>query len=190
MHIKDYEKIEFPISAQFHVLLHFNSVDDKYRELLLKNGITNEQIEQKLAEDRSKFDEDFATNPVKLWQKLGELIDENNYYSINKADKKVIIFNVRDEIVGLDNLYLLPISADSVSLEDSNHEVKIIKIHGTPVETNQVNCVLRPVKDSYELVTMFPGVYAPPFPNSKNQNTEDYSESTLFWKTHAIIINH
>ena len=98
-----------------------------------------------------------------------------------------MIISYDHQNVGEDNLYQLP---EPVAYEDSNRNKSanhIIKIHGTPVETNQINCILRKVEEQFEVITIFPGVYAPPFPDVKYQNHKEYSESKAFWTTHAII---
>ncbi|PLX24540.1 MAG: hypothetical protein C0599_01915, partial [Salinivirgaceae bacterium] len=155
----DYNNIKFHLTSQFHVLLHFSGIDQRYQDMLLENGFTHEQIEQQLKEDRSKFDSNFAYSPDELWQKLAQQIEKNNYQLISNQNKKVLKFSFGDESVGEDNLYRLP---EPVMYENSI-DTRIIKINGTPIETNQINCILRPEGDQYKVLTIFPGVYAPPF---------------------------
>jgi hypothetical protein len=183
----EYKHIKFTLAAQFHVLLHFSGIDQQYREMLLKNGFTHEQIEQQLQEDRSKFDIRFASNPEILWEKIAKQIKLHNYQTNSNANKLVLIISYADQSVGEDNLYQLPEPFEHSELNQNTTDNHIIKIYGTPVETNQINCILRQADEQFEVITIFPGVYAPPFPDFKNQNQKEYAESKAFWSTHAII---
>lgn len=183
----DFEHINFSIDAQFHVLLHFNAIDENYHQKMVKNGFSNEQIHQQLKEDRSKFDRDFAANPEVLWQKLAQQIELGNYQIIGNPNKKVLIFLFENQYVGEDNLYQLPEPVAHDEVYGNTVHNPIIKIHGTPIETKQVNCILSQVDEQIEVLTIFPGVYAPPFPNIEKQTEKEYSESYAFWTTHAII---
>jgi hypothetical protein len=41
-------------------------------------------------------------------------------------------------------------------------------------------------KESY-IATIFPGTYAPPFPDREDQSEEEFNENKRFWDSHAII---
>ena len=73
---------------------------------------------------------------------------------------------------------------NTIVLEKRNHyEVKVIRKNKRNA-TKQLNVVFR--KNSNEIITMFPGIYAPPLP-SEVMNIEELLRATEFWENYVFI---
>ena len=184
--------LDFGWEAQFHILKHFVTIDETYRNLLLMNGFSQDYIDQQLKTVGSVFDKSFSNNPQEL---LRTLINNKQFItSINETEfTKEIQFDVEsiyDDGVGFDNL----ISLAELTSNQKNTVYKrkigdelFFHISTHFKRTNIVNMIVAKLEKGYSIITIFPGTYAPPFPNEKKQNKIEYKISIDFWNKHAFI---
>ena len=64
------QSINFTPQSQFHMLRHFDSVDDATIQLLLNKGYTQNQIQQEFSLPGSKFFSHFANDIKELLEKI------------------------------------------------------------------------------------------------------------------------
>jgi hypothetical protein len=187
--------LQFPFSAQFHILRHFGQVDKKYRmELKTNTSFTDEDINKQLAISGSKFYPEFAINPIQLWEKIQKhqdfFIIDNKIWKNGKAEI-ILFFKQEDYPKGIANDSLLRIDEllaeqkEQLQKEERNgFLVNYIKL-AKPKPSWQVNVILREdVKP--QLITIFPGMFAPPFPDLKHQNKIEWIESNRFWEQYVF----
>jgi hypothetical protein len=53
-------------------------------------------------------------------------------------------------------------------------------------ETNQFCVIVEGSHSPFEIITLFPGEYAPPFPHA-NQSEKAHAESTKFWEKYVLV---
>ena len=185
----------YSVKTQFHILRHFNRIDADYRrELVEQTDFTDSDIRSQLAIVGSKFNPGFAKNPVQLWEKI-QSHEQFFYPDIGDWKEKrfpVIVSYSLDDYpggVGEDTLIrlgnLLPAEKTLLKKQDRDG---ILVNHLQTTKTNptwQVNVILWREK---ELIvrTIFPGIYAPPFPDPQRQNEKELLESKRFWDQHAF----
>ncbi len=181
---------------QFHILRHFSQIDEDYRkEIKDATGFTDEVINRQLVLSGSKFHPDFVKNPVQLWKKI-QSHEKFSYPDIRewKEQRFVIIlfYNKEDypDGVGKDSLLRLDdLLPDEKSLlqkqERDGFLVNLVQVtRKNP--TWQVNVVLW--KEPELIVkTIFPGIYAPPFPDPELQKKAELIDSMRFWDKYALI---
>jgi len=186
------EQLQFPMDRQFHVLKHFVDIDKEY-EKLLRLSYSKEEINYILNELGSYFYKDFSENPLNLLRDLLESkIDAievdavtNNLhlsYSYTKSEYP--------DGIGLDNLIAIEeLSPDEVIAIETKYlggnKVQSIKSEAKP--TWELHIIIAQQSDSYTIITMFPGMYAPPFPDYKNQSKDSYLKNKKFWDKHIFI---
>ncbi len=184
--------LDFGWKAQFHILKHFVTIDETYRKLLLINGFSHDQIVQQLKTVGSVFDKSFSNNPQEL---LTTLINNKRFItSINETKfTKEIQFSIEsiyDDGVGFDNLISLAelTSNQKNTLYKRQIGDELFFHISTPFKrTNIVNMIVAKLEKGYSIITIFPGTYAPQFPNEKKQNKLEYKVSVDFWNKHAFI---
>ncbi len=187
--------LQFPFTAQFHILRHFGQVDKKYRmELKTNTSFTDEDINKQLAISGSKFYPEFAINPVQLWEKIQKhqdfIIIDDKIWKNGKAEI-ILFFKQEDYPQGIANDSLLRIDEllaeqkEQLQKEDRNgFLVNYIKLDKSN-PTWQVNVILRK-NTEIQLITIFPGIFAPAFHNPKQQGKAEWIESKRFWEQYAF----
>ncbi len=182
---------------QFHLLRHFNRVDGDYLENFLKvSGYSREEVREQLEIQGSRFLYSFAPNPLILWNKISALIERDKCEILLHPGREVYSFrfdkNSYPEGIGL--CYL--VSLDDFSGEDKEllreekrgeHTIKVIP-GIPPVPTWEMHLVWITGPEEY-IATVFPGTYAPPFPDREHQTESEYAKNSKFWEAYAIIKN-
>jgi hypothetical protein len=98
------------------------------------------------------------------------------------------IFKLIDSIVGKCAVDLKQNHPEkSIYLEDKDgYLIQCVKSDILP-NTNQFCLIVQSNEGKYEIITMYPGEYAPPLPNSKF--TADYNEfCNDFWESKVLIV--
>lgn len=185
-------QIKFPYDRQLHVLKHFSKISKKYKKSLIKN-LSVKELNVQDSMIGSVFSKEFSDNPIQLLNKLMELridifeIDQQTQnlhleYSFSKKDYP--------NGIGVDNLVSMnELTANEVlSIETKNMGGGIIKYIDTSSKSSwNIHLIMTKLGDLYTVITIFPGKYAPPFPNQKYQSKENYNANIEFWKKHAFI---
>jgi hypothetical protein len=192
---QELDKTLFPVERQFHVLKHFKSVDKEYFMNLQDNsGYTTDEITHQLDVRGSDFYDGFALNPMVLWQKLKSKIPHDNIktYWINDKCEIEVEYNQNEYPDGIGEDHLAHISElpqGILDMIDRNDWKSLRKLtyRAKPKPTWTVQIILRKLGDSPEVISIFPGIYAPQLPDQDIQSEEDYARSLEFWKTHVVL---
>ena len=196
-YLKTIETMPGDFRLQSHILSHFHNLDMGYRNLLAKNYDINErEIDIRLSMSGSKFNESFAVNPIALYDKI--LFGLRNYHHsiFEKETSTNISITFPHETytsgIGLDGIININ---DLNENEKSNIEPKAREGH--PIKTlskkqkptSELNISIGRNEDKkYYIKTIFPGKYAPPFPNKEFQGSIEYNISREFWDKHIFLI--
>ncbi len=198
------EKIDFKELAvglfdkelQYHVLKHFKKVDEPYMNKLCESEIcTREQMVERMQRPGSNFNPSWVSNPEELikvlYMKL-KAIDPLIEWINNRCELE-IIFDREEfpEGIGYDNLITLDElsdedKADIIELETNAIPLKTLE--KKPPPTWDVQLILEKDGEEIRILTIFPGKYAPIFPDREIQSNEDYLASKTFWETHVMMV--
>ena len=187
---------KIPLNSQFHILRHFSRIDEDFRqELKTKTGFSDKEINAELALSGSKFYPAFVKNPLQLWDKILNhpkfSLPETNDWK-QKRFVVVLLFDqseypegiATDSLVSLDQL--LP--EERIHLqkkERGGYLVNQVRISRNN-STRQINVIFGDETQPI-LKTIFPGIYAPPFPDAVRQSDSEFTANTAFWEQHAFI---
>lgn len=195
--VKIAESAKSNFELQFHLLGHFISVPDKYRNILTsKLDLGNKDIDKQLAVSGSKFSVDFVKDPLNLMDRV--------IYGLTHLSRREIFHNSIPDIaitfdtvnypkgIGLDGI----ISMDEIdpqlipSIEVKHRaffDIKVIKGKMSP--SWQLNIIFGKNKSGkMDIHTIFPGIYAPPFPDADRQAENIYKAAKNFWDKHVFVI--
>jgi hypothetical protein len=181
---------------QFHLLRHFERVDDDYLDAFLSiSGYTWDEVREQLEMKGSRFHYAFAPNPLILWEKISAMMEMSDYRKRILPGRKVFSFHFDREVFpqGIGLCYL--VSVDHLEEEERKlikkelrGENRINVIEGIqPIPTWELHMVEVTGEEGSYIATIFPGTYAPPFPDSEVQPEEEFKENSRFWENHAII---
>lgn len=172
------------IDRAFYLLKHFSHIDELTRDIFIKNNFSNEQIEIALHTCGSKFS--FCKNPFELMQKIKDLHLQQKFAQDNGTN--VYIYSNEENMIGTNQLT----SIQELSLEEKS-QIKIEERNGFKInvlktvkilETNV--CVLVSNAETNEVISVFPGIYAPPFPIHLSAGPfKEYAEK--FWNNHVFL---
>lgn len=185
----------FSYSNQFHVLRHFSQIDTDYRALMKsETNYTDKEIDFQLSISGSKFHPVFAINPFHLWEKI------QKHHNFNILDDKIwkngkaeisLIFQEVQYPKGIANDSLIKI--ESLSNEQKK-QLQIEERDGFLVNnislnefkpTWQANIILAKGTE-IQLITIFPGIFAPALPNQKKQSKKEWIKSKIFWEQYTF----
>ena len=181
------EELKLTVQRAFYILKHFESIDADSRDLFLKMGYSELEILKSIATIGSKFFNTFCSNPFQL----SIIINNSNpVESFNQSNGNCIfIYSFQEsDGIGNDNLInlnnLLPLELKNLKVEKRNNfKIKIVEKESF-VKTNQL--VVVAAKENNEIITAFPGQYAPAFPIHLS-DTKSKIASERFWEEHAFI---
>ncbi len=182
----------FSIENQLHVLSHFHHLDAHYKNTIQKYSTHSlDEINAELNREGSKFNSNFAGNPLVLLTLLKSEIEDGNYRSIDHSGGKIDFIIQFDKAIGTSGI----IKIDDLT-EEEVRSLKMIKYRNAnilkatinrTIPTKQVNLVTRLKNDSYEIITVFPGIYAPSLPDKGKQSKDEYMESRGFWDKYVFV---
>ena len=172
----------------FYLIKHFEELDKKGLLHFKNLGYSDEKINQELKTIGSKFYASFCDNPFDLIQKLThytpfEIIQQTN-------GNNAIIYKI-PFTGGIGTNTIIPLK--DIQQTDKLKIKKVIRngFHANVLErnffdfTNQLVVICNTIN---EIITVFPGIYAPPFPTQLTDE-EEVKASILFWENHTFIKN-
>jgi hypothetical protein len=189
------EQANFPTERQFHILKHFNRVDREYLEDLLNHSeYTREEIEQQLNMNGSKFSEGFISNPDDLWRYLKKTISESGQsFSWDNGKCEIqVSFEISRFPDGIGEDFVIHVSDLPGQIredltDDDWKSLQDLDIDAVPKKTWTVHVILGKLNGTPEVVSIFPGVYAPPLPDEELQSEEEFAKNLEFWSMHAVL---
>lgn len=189
-------EVVFPVERQFHVLGHFMQIDKEYRQRLYGSGYTDSAIDKQFEKIGSKFNVGFIENPLKLFNWICKYNRDTGLITRWSEGKCEVSFFVnREEFpdgAGTDNLiHLSELNHDEqkriqMMQRDSFNVKTIVK---QSQSTWQLNLILEKRDADFSVKALFPGIYAPPFPDRQTQSLDQHNQSMSFWMHHAFLIN-
>jgi len=186
-------EFQFTPERQFHILKHFKSIDEIYRGELCRSGaISRKDVSKRMEKFGSKFNPLFSYNPLEVLKRLKRRKGYTFEYKLKSKDRIEVklIFEKGEnyDCIGWDTL---------VKKEEyiTENEIKTrirngFQIHyttGNPQASLEMNMIFELLEGSYHLITMFPGKYAPPFPDKEIQTEEEYTTNADFWSNHLFL---
>ena len=184
------EQKEFLLTDEraFYLIKHFEELDKKGIIHFQNLGYNIEEINQFLKTIGSKFYANFCTNPF-------DLIQQINHYSAFEVIKqpngnKAFIYKI-PFIGGIGTNTI--INLKDIKAAD---KLKINKVQRNGFYVNMLernffdftNQLVVICNNLNEVITIFPGIYAPAFPTQLN-NEDEIKASILFWENHTFIKN-
>ena len=185
------QSIKFTPQSQFHMLRHFESVDDATLQLLLNNGYTQNQIQQELSLPGSKFFSHFAHDINELLEK----ILQHPYQKSTGINGNHIIESVlpigeypngigTKAVVSIDDISSAQ-KAQIFKEKNRNYSLAHLLVDSLPV-TNQCTLILKPIPEGYAFITAFSGESAMPIPEFKMSKSQ-FDACKAFWDEHVFL---
>ncbi len=181
----------FNLDRQFHCLRHFSfDGNDQLRRLEAKfPSYSTTQIQQELELIGSKFHADFAQEPFEILDQFKkasrmQIPIENNKTLIQFA------FSKDDFPNGIGNSALLPLSeldeaqqARKYKVKRGDFEVWTCEVAKLPT-SNKLSIIAFENQGNFDIITLFPGEYAPAFPRGTSELDE---QNRMFWEGHCLL---
>jgi len=191
-----FERTIIDDDAHFHLLRHFQKVNDEFLADFIRNSQYNkDDIKDQLLKAGSKFRYSFANNPAELIMNLAKEVDYKSFYISTTENRMEILIEFDpvnypkgigfDGVVAIRNLQ----AGERQLIEEIDRDVftvKVIKVDKK--KTWKLNLILFEQEDHYLIGTFFPGTYAPPFPNTEIHTDNLIKEYTSFWNDHVLIL--
>lgn len=183
--MEETKKISLLSSSLVYLIRHFNRIDQTFRNELVSLGVSTELIDEKLLTVGSKFDSEFASNPRGILDKLNQ---RQPNMLIAQANNRTALIYQFEKSIGFDSIiHVSELTTSDLSniQEEKRGEqtVRTIELCQFP-ETNQIVVIID--SDTNNVITFYPGCYAPPFP-ALGQMKLDYEQSDQFWGNHIFI---
>lgn len=180
---------------QYHILRHFMDPGEEYVAELAKSlEYSPDEIRMQLSLSGSKFQAGFARNPLELWEIIKAEAQQSNFILRTVFHRGIYTFNFNREKYtgGIGTLGISKIS-DLTESEKLTLEVEIrggFPVKTVSIEKLRLTWELQLVvllSDDPFITTIFPGIYAPPFPDRSVQDEEESHTCEEFWRDHALV---
>ncbi len=187
----NFHQLTYNDHTLFHMLRHFEYVNELARECLKDRGYSMGVIDENLAIPGSKFHETFANDIKSLVEqlKLGkaiQILERKKYREI------IIDFNQTEFTNGIGTLgvcnqnELNALNASEPKLK-MNRGIQLWHATISKMPTiNQLTLVVKKQSTSWFLITAFPGLPALPLPQ-KNMNPIDLELSKQYWADKVFL---
>lgn len=175
----------------FHMLRHFENINDLARNCLIQRGYSHDAIDKGLAIPGSKFHPSFATDLKTLCENL-KGIEFCNPTQRDKYFEYHFLFKLEDFPNGIGKkgiISLKELEQDSSikMLQKFNRGILLNHafVKTIPNEWN-ITLVIKPQRNYHLLITAFPGVSTMPIPK-QNMNKIEWELSSKFWEQHCFL---
>ncbi len=187
----NFHQLTYNDHTLFHMLRHFEYVNELARECLKDRGYSMGVIDENLAIPGSKFHETFANDIKSLVEqlKLGkaiQILERKKYREI------IIDFNQTEFTNGIGTLgvcnqnELNALNASEPKLK-MNRGIQLWHATISKMPTiNQLTLVVKKQSTAWYLITAFPGLPALPLPQ-KNMNPIDLELSKQYWADKVFL---
>jgi hypothetical protein len=181
----------YTMEEELHLIRHFQELDEDYITSLIERKFFNnrEEIFKELQMAASKFYSTLWKNPKELLNDVKDKITgmatktdlwNNDYYEI-RLGQGVGYLNVVNKSQ-LDNLTLSNLYLKERSGFNAWHVSTNDQFEATTFTLVMNDAATKRIK------TAFPGEYAPPFPNVKNNTKEQYDFAKDYWENHVFLV--
>ena len=175
----------------FHMLRHFETINDGAKDCLIKRGYSLQAIEDAMHLPGSKFYAEFAQDLKMLEQQLA--LGQN---LCQETIGKYVYLQLRFEPSvfpnGIGTIGVVPISdltklgARSLCKKENRGVCLQHAIVDHLPPSWEMSLILKPQKNYHLLITAFPGTKAFPVPNSKMTDMV-FQDCTQFWENHVFL---
>ncbi len=187
-------RFTFTPAQQFHTLKHFRAINEEFIRKHIRQFRNVESVSERLRKNVSKFNPGFADNPFTVLDQISNTGQyQVSFFRESRYKLELqLSFNPHDFPGGIGLSMLLPlkhlnsIQQNSVFKENG---LQYCKDGPAPVKTWDLNLVLRKNGEQPEIITFFPGTFAPPVPDQAFQDPDQYNESLEFWGQHVILVS-
>jgi hypothetical protein len=177
----NYPDFNFITKRQFHCLRHFPFKGHEQLCALAVKFPTNsiDQIIEQLALVGSKFSHTFATEPLEILNRL----DQGIIFSKSLENNKTLFLGIGDS--ALQSLSKLDETeqARKYKVKRGDFEVWTCEVVRLPT-TNVLSIITMEKAGVFDIITLFPGDYAPAFPRGTSKLDE---VNKLFWEEHCLL---
>jgi len=184
-------KIKYNIHNEFHMLRHFENVEQGTIDFLLSNGFSIHEIETEIQAAGSRFFPQFSNRLNTLIEILNhfpsqELLSINgNLILTSTFEKKDYPNGIGTEaVISLD---LLTEDERNLISHKKNRDFSLahLKVARLP-STHSATMILKPIADGYHFITAYPGHPSQPIP-AKNMDKEMYRICEEFWSRMVFL---
>ena len=186
-----YPNYEFSLERQFHCLRHFSFHELDQLNFLQDNfpNYHSKEIREQLDMVGSKFVPAFARQPMDILNSL----KKDSFTNRDIGDNKIVAqytFSEQEFPNGIGNSALIPLNklsdqqqATKYKVNRNNYEVWTCEVDELPI-TNLLTIIALNQENTLQIVTLFPGDYAPAFPQGLGDQEE---KKRVFWEGHCLI---
>jgi len=185
------QSIKYTPQSQFHMLRHFESVDDATIQLLLNNGYTQNQIQKELSLTGSKFFSHFANDINELLEKILQHpyqkstgINGNHIIESTLPDDEYPNGIGTKAVVSFDDISSAQL-AQIFKEKNRNYALAHLLVDTLPI-TNQCTLILKPISEGYAFITAFSGESAMPIPDYKMSKSQ-FEACKAYWDRHVFL---
>jgi hypothetical protein len=185
------EIVKFGINNEFHMLRHFQDLDESLKNRLIEAGYTQTQINQELELPGSVFFSSFAKDIRGLIARLSSH-PYSETFSINGNLQFDYLIDQHEFPNGIGNLGVVSIneipenrSHDIYFEENRDYKLAHCLVNSLPV-TNRCTMILKPNKEGFQFISAFTGPPAMPIPK-KDMPLEVFQRCDEFWKNHVFL---
>lgn len=186
-----YPVFNFSQNRQFHCLRHFPFKSQEQLLALAVQFSTNstDQIIEQLALVGSKFNHAFAAEPLDILNRLDQGIIRSRSLENNKTLFQYT-FSKDDFPQGIGDSALQSLSkldeteqARKYKVKRGDYEVWSCDVTELP-KSNILSIIAYHQGSSFDIITLFPGDYAPAFPRGTSELDE---LNRVFWERHCLL---
>jgi len=185
------ESIKYDLYTQFHMLRHFERVDENLRLELSLIGYSLEMVNKEFTQIGSRFSNKFATDIESLLKQM-ELYGYQETKGLNGNLILVCTTPNADYVDGIGAMAVVPIKALSpkqqaeiIYKENRNVPLAHLQVESLPL-TNTFCIVLKKKSGAYLFITAFPGEPAMPLPDERMDNYI-YNQAKAYWDAHVFL---
>ena len=172
----NFHQLTYNDHTLFHMLRHFEYVNELARECLKDRGYSMGVIDENLAIPGSKFHETFANDIKSLVEQL----------KLGKAIQILERKKYREIIIDFNQNELNALNASAPKLK-MNRGIQLWHATISKMPTiNQLTLVVKKQSTAWYLITAFPGLPALPLPQ-KNMNPIDLELSKQYWADKVFL---
>lgn len=183
------EKIKFSAETEFHMLRHFEHINERRIVYLKSKGYDLKTIKEQLEMPSSKFSPDFATDVASLLKRI-----QKWDLTIIESDPERIVVEVEAPALpaGVGRVAVMAIAnltkqERSRIYQKNNRGATLSHLLANELPTtNLITLVLKISDGISKLITAYPGEAGMPIPN-KNMNTEFFDKCTNYWSKHVFL---
>lgn len=180
-----------PQSA-FHMLRHFEGIQDDLREQLIRSGRTAEAIDKELNEPGSRFNPRFARNIEGL---LTQIL-KDGYKEERSANGNIVWVGSANELqfpngagtLSVVHIDTIPEKGRNKLFYRKNRGVQLLhyQVDQLP-DTAEYTVILKPTNQRPIFITAFPGPPAMPLPD-RTMEKSLYEQCKSYWECHVFLV--